>query len=61
MVDVATIRYFRVSDGAVLTTFDHLGGANAYVNAVAISPDGASLAYSVASADGTTVLAASPF
>jgi WD40 repeat protein len=59
-VDVPTIRYFRVSDGAILTTFDHLGGAHAYVDAVAISPDGASLAYSVAT-DGTTVLASSPF
>jgi WD40 repeat protein len=59
-VDVPTIRYFRVADGATLVTFDHLGGANAYVKSVAISPDGASLAYSVAT-DLVTVLAASPF
>jgi WD40 repeat protein len=60
MVDVATIRYFRVSDGAVLATFDQVGGSHAYVNTVAISPDGASLGYTVAT-DLTTVLATSPF
>jgi hypothetical protein len=38
-----------------------LGGANSYVNALAISPDGASLAYSIAAADAPTVLAVSPF
>ena len=59
-VDVATIRYFRVSDGAILTTFNQIGGASAYVQSVAISPDGASLAYAVAT-DKVTVLAASPF
>jgi WD40 repeat protein len=59
-VDVPTIRYFRVADGATLATFDHLGGANAYVKSVAISPDGRSLGYTVAT-DEKTVLAASPF
>jgi WD40 repeat protein len=60
MVDVATIRYFRVSDGGILTTFDQIGGSHAYVNSVAISPDGTSLGYTVAT-DLTTVLATSPF
>jgi len=60
MVDVATIRYFRVSDGAILVTYDQVGGANAYVKTVALSPDGASLGYTVAT-DGTSVLARSPF
>jgi WD40 repeat protein len=59
-VDVATIRYFRVADGAILVTYDQVGGANAYVKSVAISPDGTSLGYTVAT-DGTSVLATSPF
>jgi WD40 repeat protein len=60
-IDVPTIRYFRVSDGATLVTFNQqLGGSTtAYIKAVAISPDGASLAY--ATNDNLTVLAASPF
>jgi WD40 repeat protein len=61
MVDDPAIRYFRVSDGATLAFFDHLGGANSFVNALAISPDGKSLAYSIAAADAPTVLAVSPF
>jgi WD40 repeat protein len=59
-VDVATIRYFRVSDGATLVTFDAVGGDSAYVEAVAISPDGASLGYAVAT-DQVSALATSPF
>jgi len=59
-VDVATIRYFRVSDGAVLVTYDQVGGANAYVQSVAISPDGTKLGYTVAT-DAVTALATSPF
>lgn len=58
--DVATIRYFRVSDGAVLVTYNKVGGMNAFVESVAISPDGKSLAYGVAT-DGVTALANSPF
>jgi WD40 repeat protein len=59
-VDVATIRYFRVSDGAILATYDQIGGANAYVKSVAISPDGTKLGYTVAT-DNVTALATSPF
>ena len=48
-------------DGALLTTFDHLGTASiAYVNSLAISPDGTSLAYTLAH-DNVTALATSPF
>jgi hypothetical protein len=58
--DVATIRYFRVSDGATLVTFNQLGDATtAFIKSVAISPNGASLAY--ATNDNITALAASPF
>jgi WD40 repeat protein len=59
-VDVATIRYFRVSDGATLTVFNNVGGMNAYVKSVAISPDGKLLTYGVAT-DHVTALATSPF
>src|SRR5262249_55518066 len=59
-VDDPTIRYFSVSTGAVLTVFDKLGGADSYVRSVAISPDGASLGYTLAT-DMTTAVAASPF
>jgi WD40 repeat protein len=58
-VDDATIRYFNVATGAELVAYHHLGGANSYVTAVAISPDGASLGYTLAT-DQTTAVAASP-
>jgi len=59
-VDDATIRYFKVSTGAELVAFHQLGGAGSYVKSVAISPDGASLGYTLAT-DGTTAVVASPF
>jgi WD40 repeat protein len=59
-IDTAVIRYFRVADGATLVTYNNVGGMNAYVNHVAISPDGTQLAYGVAT-DHVTALATSPF
>ena len=58
-VDAAVIRYFRVADGVKLVEYA-IAGSNAYVNHVAISPDGKSLAYGVATAN-VTALAVSPF
>lgn len=59
-VDDATIRYIKVSTGAELAVYHQLGGANSYVKSVAISPDGASIGYTLAT-DQTTAVAASPF
>jgi WD40 repeat protein len=59
-VDDATIRYFKVSTGAELVAYHQLGGAGSYVKSVAISPDGASLGYTLAT-DLTTAVVASPF
>lgn len=59
-VDDATIRYFNVSTGAELVALHQLGGPSSYVKSVAISPDGASLGYTLAT-DLTTALVASPF
>jgi WD40 repeat protein len=59
-VDDATIRYFKVATGEELVAFHQLGGASSYVKSVAISPDGASLGYTLAT-DQTTAVAASPF
>jgi WD40 repeat protein len=59
-VDDATIRYYKVSTGEELVAYHQLGGANSYVKSVAISPDGASLGYTLAT-DLVTVVAASPF
>jgi WD40 repeat protein len=57
--DAAVIRYFRVSDGTQLVQ-QAFPGTSTYVNHLAISPDGKSLAYSILHA-GVTGLAASPF
>jgi WD40 repeat protein len=59
-VDDATIRYFKVATGAELAVYHQLGGPSSYVKSVAISPDGASLAYTLAT-DLTTAVVASPF
>ena len=59
-VDLATIRIFRVSDGATLATFNQIGGDHAFVRAVAVSPDGNALGYTVAT-DEVTALATYPF
>jgi WD40 repeat protein len=59
-VDDATIRYFKVATGEELVAYHQLGGANSYVMSVAISPDGASLGYTLAT-DSVTAVAASPF
>lgn len=59
-VDDATIRYFRVSNGAELVVYHQLGGPNSYVKSVAISADGKSLGYTLAT-DQATAVADSPF
>ena len=59
-VDDPTIRYFSVATGAELAVFHQLGGASSYVKSVAMSPDGASLGYTLAT-ELTTAVAASPF
>jgi WD40 repeat protein len=59
-VDDATIRYFKVATGEELISFHQLGGAGSYVKSVAISPDGATLGYTLAT-DQVTAVAPSPF
>jgi WD40 repeat protein len=59
MTDAAVIRYFRVSDGTKQVEYA-VPGQNAYVNNLAISPDGTKLAYGVATAN-VTALVTSPF
>lgn len=59
-VSTPVVRYFRVADGALLTTFANLGSVIGFVNGVAISPDGRLLAFGIAH-DNVTALATSPF
>src|SRR5262249_50332274 len=59
-VSTPVVRYFRVADGALLTTFANLGSTSGFVNGVAISPDGRLLAFGIAH-DNVTALATSPF